>query len=74
MQQKQEKVNKDDVNLRKGDDGQNCGLCQNWGPDGECSLLGIATLRSMVCDGFMPIEGDEEQPTDAMLVDLFGQG
>jgi hypothetical protein len=60
---------KNDYNLRKGDDQQNCGLCKNYNPmDGACAFLKKDVTASQVCDGFAPLEASE----DAIMSQLFG--
>lgn len=57
-------LEKKSVEFHLGNAAQNCGICQNWGMDGKCSVLGAITPRSGVCKMFLQLESDAGIPAD----------
>lgn len=58
---------KDELHFRKGTDAQSCLSCANWSMDHKCTVFGVETLPTALCDSFTPLEGDAGGQLDGQM-------
>jgi len=64
---------KKELNYREGDEGMNCGLCQNFDPEKKyCSVLKAGVEAAGVCDSFAALDAGDGQGQPDLMQMLFG--